>query len=102
MREQLKSSKILIQSEERKLELSVLGALQRDSQQLSVNSFHVAWMYNTSKVATAVVELGKRLKIHWCFDEKVSWLVLSRKAYLAPKANFVTYLKLLFSLISGM
>ena len=65
-------------------------------------SFHVAWMYNTSKVATAVVELGKRLKIHWCFDEKVSWLVLSRKAYLAPKANFVTYLKLLFSLISGM
>ena len=65
-------------------------------------SFHVAWMYNTSRVATAVAELGERLKIHWCFDEKVSWLVLSRKAYLAPKANFVTYLKLLFSLISGM
>ena len=96
-----KVSKILIWSEERKLELSVLGASQRDSQQLSLTAF-VAWMYNTSKVATAVVELDKRLKIHWCFDEKVSWLVLSRKAYLAPKANFVTYLKLLFSLISGM
>ena len=92
----------MIQPEERKLELSVLGALQRDSQQLSVNSFHVAWVYNTSKVATAVVDLGKRLKIRWCFDEKVSWLVLSPKAYLAPKANFVTYLELLFSIISGM
>ena len=43
-------------------------------------SFLVAWMYNASKVVTAV-ELGKRLKIRWCFDEKVSWLVLSESLF---------------------
>jgi hypothetical protein len=56
----------------------------------------------TPKATIAVVELGKRLKIHWCFDEKGQLAGSPLKKLITPKANFVTYLKLLFSLISGM
>lgn len=50
-------------------------------------------MCSTSKATTAVVELGKRLKIHWCFDEKVSWLVPLSKSLLSLKSQLCNIFK---------
>lgn len=60
----------------------------------SCRSFHTVWMYSTSKAARAVVELGERLKIHWYFDEKVSWLVLLSKSLLSSKSQLCNIFKM--------
>ena len=83
----------MIRSEERKLEFVCSWCLVEKLAATLHYSFLVAWMYNASKVVTAVVELGKRLKICWYFDDKVSWLVLSQKAYLAPQSQLCNIFK---------
>lgn len=56
-------------------------------------SFHTVWIHSTSRAATAVAELGKRLKLHWCFDEKVSWLVPLSKSLLSPQSQLCNIFK---------
>lgn len=56
-------------------------------------SFHSVWMRGTSKAARAVGELSKRLKIHWCFDEKVSWLVPLSESLLSSKSQLCNIFK---------
>lgn len=49
--------------------------------------------YSTSRAATAGAQLGKRLKTHWCFEEKVSWLVPLSKSLLSPQSQLCNIFK---------
>lgn len=82
----------MIQSEEGKLELSVLGALQRDSQQLSIIAFTRCGCTAHPRRPQLWWSLVRR-KVQWCFDENGQLAGPSLKKLIEPPSQLCNIFK---------